>query len=100
MSTIRPVNQIPDGAEQKIGHAHHQVNTLVISLGFLQWIVAVILRTGGGRDRFLSGRTGIGGARQGQDDDQSQRRQQDGQPLHAKGSERANAILRRSQGEG
>jgi hypothetical protein len=66
-----------DRAEQKIGHSHHEIDALIVTACFAEWI-AVILRTGGG-DGFLSGRASVHRARQRQRyDDEEQTEQPHG----------------------
>src|SRR6516162_1346380 len=58
------VNEKAKNAEGSVGHRDHQVNALIVS----GRRIVHILRTGGGRHRFLSGGARISGTRRGQDD--------------------------------
>ena len=59
-----------DRTEQEIRHPHHEVNTLIVSPRFAEWVV-FFLRTGG-FNGGLSGRASVNRARNGQEDDEKE----------------------------
>ena len=71
------INHESDAPKQQIGHAHHQVNALVVRLRLV-----VVLLTEGLFVAGLSGRAGVDSARTGEHNQESKGAEQYGKPTH------------------
>ena len=71
------INHEPDAPKQQIGHAHHQVNALVVRPRLV-----VVLLTEGLLVARLSGRAGVDGAGIGEQNQEGKGAEKNGKPAH------------------